>query len=388
LEFRIVVASPSDLYGGRKAVFEAIRELNTALEIQKVAVRGLGWEEYAVPGIDSEAQSVVSQQLLLEYDILIALFGTKLGTPTSKALSGTVEEIEHAIANVGSALGKQRVQVYFRDKIESISEIDIDDLKTLSDYRRDLGSRGIFYSLFKDDDDLGKQIRINLQRPILDFLSQRTTSQPVSFASSRSNPNPDSPTAAADAIDNPIADDLGVLDYLEKAEQTLTICNRSLNRMAALILEIGVETEKQVPEVERLSSPSISATEKKCAINAFASFLKMKADDLKQEVSIAQENFDLFANSFIMLAEIEREDGDVDKYKEGLTDFLKQAEGMLASLTSNREPVLQFKNSVENLPRITIQFNQAKRMLKEALNECLQLFDQVERSIYEITAKT
>jgi hypothetical protein len=114
----------------------------------------------------------------------------------------------------------------------------------------------------------------------------------------------------------------------------------------------------------------------------------MKADDLKQEVSIAQENFDLFANSFIMLAEIEREDGDVDKYKEGLTDFLKQAEGMLASLTSNREPVLQFKNSVENLPRITIQFNQAKRMLKEALNECLQLFDQVERSIYEITAKT
>src|SRR5690349_15709686 len=114
LEFRVVIASPSDLFDIRKSVFEVIDELNRTFEVQRVAIRGLGWEEYVTPGIGTDAQNVVSQQLLREYDILIALFATKLGSPTNSAASGTVEEIEHAIANEKSEMGKHRVQVYFR----------------------------------------------------------------------------------------------------------------------------------------------------------------------------------------------------------------------------------------------------------------------------------
>jgi hypothetical protein len=118
-EFRIVVASPSDVFDARKVVFDVIHELNRAFEIQKISIRSLGWEEYVTPGISGEAQDVINGQLLREYDFLIALFGTKLGTPTNSAISGTVEEIERAIANSESEMGNHRLQVYFRDRIES-----------------------------------------------------------------------------------------------------------------------------------------------------------------------------------------------------------------------------------------------------------------------------
>ena len=86
LEFRVVIASPSDLFETRRVVFEVIHELNRSLEIQRVAVRGLGWEEYATPGISDSAQTVINEQVLKEYDILVAIFATKLGTPTANAL--------------------------------------------------------------------------------------------------------------------------------------------------------------------------------------------------------------------------------------------------------------------------------------------------------------
>ncbi len=173
LEFRVVVASPSDLFEMRKAVFDVIDELNRAFEIQKVAIRGLGWEEYVTPGIGSSAQDVVNKQLLVEYDILVAMFATKLGTPTPNAASGTIEEIDNAIANVASPMGKHRVQVYFRDKLDGISNISVDEFKGLFEFRECLKSRGILFGLFKDRDDLQREIRINIQKPILEFLGRR-----------------------------------------------------------------------------------------------------------------------------------------------------------------------------------------------------------------------
>src|SRR5262245_34260005 len=149
VEFRIVVASPSspaDVLEFRKIVFEVIDEMNTTFEIQKLAIRHLGWEEYASPGIGDHPQAVVSGQLLKEYDILIALFTTSLGTPTLNARSGTVEEIEHAIANKNSDLGQFRVQVYFIEQTLSPTNLlALEELRKVIEYREELGQRGVFY---------------------------------------------------------------------------------------------------------------------------------------------------------------------------------------------------------------------------------------------------
>jgi len=305
LEFRVVVASPSDLFETRKAVFNVIHELNRSLEIQRVAIRGLGWEEYATPGILDNAQSVINEQILKEYDILIALFATKLGTPTANAASGTVEEIENAIANTENEMGKHRVQVYFRDRIESTSSISIEELRRVVDYQRELQQKGCLYDLFKTDEELQQKIRVNLQRPIVEFLQKRALPAPDS-----ANQIYRKPATVASPIQQTASEvtaEFGLLDYAEKAEEAIKNANASINRMAELMQEIGTETNARIADVEAISAPNVPAREKKSVINRFADFLKSKGRDLKREAAIARQNFEIYTSALIMVIGIERE---------------------------------------------------------------------------------
>jgi hypothetical protein len=62
-----------------------------------VLLQPLMWERDATPEAGAP-QAVINRQLVDKADILIGLFWTRLGTPTTEAESGTVEEIERMIA--------------------------------------------------------------------------------------------------------------------------------------------------------------------------------------------------------------------------------------------------------------------------------------------------
>jgi hypothetical protein len=385
-EFRVVVASPSDVFDARRAVFDGIYELNRILEAQKISIKGLGWEEYVTPGIGSEAQDVVNKQLLREYDILIAIFGTKLGTPTSNALSGTVEEIEYAIANTTSPLGQYRVQIYFLDKIDSASSISIEELKKVSDFRKQLEPRGVLYRLFRSDDELQKEVRVNVQRSILEYLNNNpalplSSSKAASLIAKNESTTPVTKSSDQD-------ESVGLLDLQEEAEEAINTASAAMNRINELIVEIGAATDAQTKELEKLSFANTAAKDKKKAINDFASLIEGRSTTLKQQASIAREHFGLFSQAIISLAALQRQGSDPDQYKNDIAVLLKSAEIILSHLPSNRTSIDGFKSAIRNLPRITSQFNRAKRLLIEALDECTQLFEQTERSIYEITDKT
>lgn len=385
LEFRVIVASPSELYETRRAVFEVIQELNRTFEGQGISIRGLGWEEYATPGVGNEIQEVISAQLLREYDILIALFATRLGTPTERHLSGTVEEIEHAIANTSSSMGKYRVQIYFKDRIESASNISINEFAKLSEFRDQLGPRGVLYKLFRDDDQLRPEIRVNLQRPILEYLRNNeadsfslTPSKPADVAEHSEKPN-------NTKVEH---EDFGILDQAEEAEKAIELSVVSINRINELIVEIGTETNRQVAEMENTLISNASAADKKTFINHFAEFLKSRASALEQEARIARVNFGRFTGAVVVIAGVQKESDRPEQYKEELAVFLGVAETILANLAKSRMSVAGFRSAVANIPRITVQFNQAKRLLLHAIDECHALFDEVERGIFEVTAKT
>jgi hypothetical protein len=375
LEFRVIVASPSELYETRKAVFEVIHELNRTLEAQGVAIRGLGWEEYATPGIGSEVQEVINTQLLREYDILIALFATRLGTPTERHISGTVEEIEHAISNTSSAMGSYRVQIYFKDRIESASSISIDEFARLSEFREQLGPRGILYKLFKDDDQLRQEIRVNIQRPILEYLGKT----PRGTAS----PKMSSPEQILDAETLPQQDDgIGLLDLQEEGEEALSVGTTALNRISEVINEINEATNHQTSEIEKLSFASTK--DKKNSINEYAAFIEERANALKKEASIARQKFAIFSQTVISLAGLQKQSGETEQYRKDVAELLKSSESMFLTLSTSRANVERFKTAIQNLPKITSQFNRSKRLLIEAIDECIDLIDRTQHGMYQI----
>jgi hypothetical protein len=387
-EFRVVVASPADVFDCREAVLTAINEISRIFESRKIAIRGLNWEEYASPGIDAEPQAVINRQLLRDYDILIAIFGTKLGSPTANFRSGTIEELEHALGDKDNPMAIDRAHVYFRDKIDSLSRVSADDLRQVENYRDELKTRGVLFRTFNGNEELQREVRVNIQRAVTKFLERQSTTglnkDHGSTADSKTN-GLSMPLAISEPNET---DEFGVLDYMERAEEAGKKLADSMASMNSLIEEIGAETQRRVEKVEQLFAPGIPASTKKSNINEFADFLKLKAVALRAEAELAKNNSSIFIENMIMALNMERETSEPEQYKRNRDSLLTEAETMLRQISANKLIFVNFRHSVEVIPRVTIQFNQAKKLLVGALDECLEFHSQVERSLFELGARS
>ena len=91
----ILIASPSDVADERNVAERVILDWNAShLDRTGVMLHPVRWESHAYPASGSRPQGILNKQIVESGDVLIGIFGYKLGTPTGKAQSGTIEEIE------------------------------------------------------------------------------------------------------------------------------------------------------------------------------------------------------------------------------------------------------------------------------------------------------
>ncbi len=97
--YEVMIASPGDVEKERQVVRAAVHEWNAVHSRDRaVVLLPVGWETHATPEMGDRPQAIINKQLLRDCDLLIAVFWTRLGTPTGVASSGTVEEIEEHLA--------------------------------------------------------------------------------------------------------------------------------------------------------------------------------------------------------------------------------------------------------------------------------------------------
>jgi len=133
---RIVIASPGDVSEERNSVPGLFTEWNNANAKDGVQLHPKMWETAAVPEYGDHPQHVINRQIIEEGDLLVALFWTKVGSPTPTAKSGTIEEIREFIR----AKGGRRVMVYFcnREIAQSPDQIDHDAIRILQEFKREI----------------------------------------------------------------------------------------------------------------------------------------------------------------------------------------------------------------------------------------------------------
>lgn len=150
--FNIMVGSPSDVADIAQKAIECIHHWNTVnSNDRKIALVPHHWTSSSYPSLSNSAQKVLNSQLVDKSDALVAIFGSRIGTPTDEHISGTVEEIEeHRKA------GKP-VMVFFCDKISASS--DMEQIVKLSEYRRDLDG---LYEMFGSVEDFEKKFTTKL----------------------------------------------------------------------------------------------------------------------------------------------------------------------------------------------------------------------------------
>ena len=135
---KVMIASPGDVAHERQIIREVIHEWNSInSEASELVLMPVGWESHASPRMGDRAQSLINDQVLRTCDLLVAVFWTRLGSPTGESPSGTVEEIrEHMQA------GKPAM-IYFSKQPVHLDSVDDTQYKALIEFRSECQAGGL-----------------------------------------------------------------------------------------------------------------------------------------------------------------------------------------------------------------------------------------------------
>lgn len=118
------------------------------------------WSTDCAPTMEERGQAAINRQMIDESHMLIAIFWTRLGTPTGLAGSGTEEEISRAMAR------DIRVMAYFSRLEAPHIATDSDQVKKLEAFQgrmRDTGFTAAFNSRHEFRKLLGNHLEIAVQ---------------------------------------------------------------------------------------------------------------------------------------------------------------------------------------------------------------------------------
>ncbi len=162
--FYVMIASPGDVASERAIVRDVVYGWNAVHSgARKIVLLPVGWETHSSPEMGAPAQQIINRQVLDKCDLLVGVFWTRIGTPTEKHLSGTVEEIEEHIASGKPAM------LYFSSQPVVMDTVDLDQIQRLKEFKQSCQSRGLYESYDSHAEFKGKfyrhlQLKVNEHR--------------------------------------------------------------------------------------------------------------------------------------------------------------------------------------------------------------------------------
>ena len=173
--FNVMIASPSDVASERAIIREVIYDWNAVhSERENIVLLPVGWESHSSPEMGARPQAIINRQTLDKCDLLVGVFGTRIGSETGEYPSGTVEEIEEHIA-----LGKPAM-LYFSEQLGYSDTFDRNQYAKLEELKKDYEGRGL-YEIYDGDADFKDkfyrqlEIKINEHR-VFQFRDERINS--------------------------------------------------------------------------------------------------------------------------------------------------------------------------------------------------------------------
>jgi DNA-binding winged helix-turn-helix (wHTH) protein len=189
MNFRVFIASPSDVLTEREAAFEVIKDVNRTLDNrQKLCqLQVYKWEN--IPPDIGYPEEVIFRQIPIEKcDVFIAIFWKRLGTPTGSVrptdgrpyLSGTEEELEKAIqTRKNSANHRPLIMLYRKmDPIPAeMNDEDFHQFDNLRGYFKKFAPAGEHPALIVSfrNDEFKNRLREDLLSIVSRFLNEQSS---------------------------------------------------------------------------------------------------------------------------------------------------------------------------------------------------------------------
>jgi hypothetical protein len=139
--FDVMIASPGDVLGEREIARSVVYDWNAAhSRATGIILQPVSWDTHSSPSMEDRPQAVINKQVLQNCDLLVAIFWTRLGTPTGKAPSGTVEEIDEHLKQGKPAM------IYFSSAPVRPESVNSEQYAALMKFRKQCEARGLVES--------------------------------------------------------------------------------------------------------------------------------------------------------------------------------------------------------------------------------------------------
>lgn len=331
IQLTVFASGTSETQSERSALRRVVEELNKQLEkTHGITVRVRAWPDDIRPGVNAYSQAELNRQMGDEYDIYLGILGSRFGTPTQRAGSGTEEEFGIALKSFQDNSQSVRLLFYFKRAVEDPFSIDLEQLQRVKQFRERLAIVGVLYRDFHDTSDFVQQTREHLYSLIIDEWKDGSWIPVEGFGPPSSPPNRrldadrlspvgDNPPQLPEKAPSPEAmerdkseeAEFGYLEYVQTFHQSVQALLDTIGKLAEHTTQMNDGIRARTAESEALQNEQaqMKAVRGSREQQQFVSRAKAIVDDAAQ---------------------------DLDEYTDALTDTLaqygKHGRAMLGSL--------------------------------------------------------
>lgn len=375
-ELFVFVSSPSDMAAERRIVESVIAELNPFLkDNHNVVLTPLNWEQDVVPGIGSDSQSVISSQMTGKYDIYLGLLGSRFGTETTRAGSGTEVEFDDAYNRYGGDPKSVRVLVYFKTGTDELFRIDLKQLEKVLAFREKLKKSGVLFFDFTNQDALLRLLKNNLRQLISEQFEgdhwKVLTPLPLrplhEIVASTALGGIVSSAATVEAISEAVCeneeiqeDSSGILDAMLSAQVAMETVITSLSNLTKLSSDL---TEKTTARTQGFSH-ALGVKGMNAVLDGVADDLDTFTKEMKNETLSLKGSLAESITSFHTAVSLFLTDRGDPSQVVSAPDALH---AMASSMQEARGGIENLREILKSLPRFTVRFNKAKRSAERIL---------------------
>ena len=382
-EFSVFVATPSDVEEEVARLEDVIDRLNLEWDSRGIRLRLVRWKTHASPGFGEDPQAVINSQIEPDHDVFIAVLWSRIGTPTPRTASGTIEEFGRAKKRYDEDPDSVSLMLYF--KMAPVPQpIDVEQIQAVQDFRSELGEEGGLYWTFETADDFGRTVHLHLAR----YLQAKTNSDtaiglPIPEVS-RDAVVDDTPQAGNH--DELSTEEPGLLDLQDEYEAEFAGVQETTGEMSAAIKEVGEMMERRVADLEKAQGqPNFEAVRRKVLRNVSDNaavglhrYVEQTESILPRFTSHLDRGIAAFARIVPIQAQISK---GTDTDRKDLKEAVTSVRGSLQTAAGSLE---KFRTTVDGTPAMTRAMKRAQRAASQILKRQIDAMRRADLQLAEV----
>jgi len=380
-QIKLFISCPNDIKDEIDSIRFIVEEINkTVGEQNSYTIDCLNWTIDTYTQVGEDPQAVINDQVEGEYDILVGLLWQKIGTPTKRDKSGTIEEINRAIADPI----KEKLIYFKTTSPENLNQIDLDELGKINIFKKDLSGKGVLYKEFNSIKEFESLFRINVMNLISDKLLFKSDPKAMvtthKLTTEKYQPISDLIREVEIKSEN-IEVDLNVFEFVEKLLSSLEIVGSSMQSMTNTTNHLTAKLDERTDEINKylaIKDDRLRMAKGKIVVNLLADELDEYNNRTNNELKTFSENFQSIGPTYskIMQFATTHDLPNTAILRTSVVEFRDSIE----RLTENTANVLRH---VLKWPVLTPKFGKSKRETELALKnitkellEGLKLLDE------------